>query len=75
MRFGHPYMHPHLDHSNIEVRGWSRRQWRDVGQPMHLRLKAVEGDALAFRELILRTHGLETLWNIIRMDHGSAKRY
>lgn len=75
MRFGKPYPHDHLDHPVKEVRGWTRKQFRDTGRPMHQRLREAEGDNLALRQLILRTHGRETLANFIRGDHDLPNRY
>ena len=66
----------HLTHPIKSVRKWTRRQWRTVGNtPMWKQLKEVSGDELALRELMLRSHGIETLQNFIFGAHGRPNKW
>lgn len=62
-------------HPIPSVRRWTRKQWREVGRPTWKNLRDVGQDELAYRELILRIHGLETLQNVIAGHHGLPNRY
>lgn len=43
--------------------------------PMWKQLRAVGGDPLAFRQLVLRSNGYHTLVNVIRGSHGLSNKY
>lgn len=65
--------HPRADHSVFDK--WSRRDLNMIGQPMWQRLRDAEGDELALRELMYRTHGWGTLVNWIFAAHGRPNKF
>jgi hypothetical protein len=68
-------MQAHVKHFSKCIRKLSRKEYADIGRPTWDRLQEVEGDILAYRHLILRTEGRETLINVILGAHGHENIY
>lgn len=67
--------HPHILHPELFAKMTRVELDNICSAPMWKRIKAVEGNNLAFRALMKQSHGWEMLHNLIRGDHGLPNRY